>query len=160
MLRPDLPLQPSFPQASIRPLCSMTRYRHTLQIILRETSCREKVEPPPLTSLLCSLHKINFGLTTLMQFMLVSMAGGSEAQQRTAALLPRSDATSLLSDVQIESSLSFLFFSRKQSFNLKEVTVHGWLVLILSQGALEETTTSKKLSTLRRSRNKQDTFPP
>lgn len=131
----------------------MTSYRHTLQIILMKTSCREKVDLPPQSSLLCSHHKIRLWIdyinvlrVSLYGLRLLEAMWSSEALRRTAALLPRGRTTSPLHDALIYSSPSFLF-SRKRSLNPKDVTVLGWPVLIPSQRVLEHTTMSKKLST-------------
>lgn len=132
-----------------------------------KTSCREKVDPSPQSSLLCSLHKIKLWIdyinvihVSLHHWKFLEATQSSEAQRRTVALLLRGKVTSPLHDALIDYSPSFLF-SKKRSLNPKDVTVPGWLVLIPSQGALEHTTMSKKLSisVLRRSKNEQDQLP-
>lgn len=119
MLRPDPPLQPSYSHRhpSVPGLCSMTRYRHTLQIMLMETSRREKADPPPQSSSLCSLRKIKLWIdyinvihVSLHGWRLLEAMWSSEAGQRRAALLPRGRVTSPLRDALIHSSPSFLFF--------------------------------------------------
>lgn len=74
----------------------MTRYRHTLLIILMKTSWREKVNLPPQSSSLCILYKISLWIDyinvihiSLHGWRLMEAVWGSEVPERAAALLQK-----------------------------------------------------------------------
>lgn len=169
-LRPDPLLQPSYSHRhlSVPGLRSMTRYRHTLQIILMKTSCREKVDPPPQSSSLCSLRKIKLWIgyinvihVSLHGWRLLEATWSSEAWRRRAALLPRRRVPSPLRDAPIQF-LSLLPFFPGTDHLIPRVLQHmaGSYPLPGSSGAynhIQETFYTS--SALRRPRNKQDQLP-